>query len=397
MKTDNAPQNTQAALRKAAILVSALDTRGADTLLSRMGSEQAARVRSAVMQLGDVNRNEQRQVLDEFMLAGNASPRNDDPGIELDDSLTQKLASSEQEYRAAASTEPAEADAVPFRFLHETTADSLAKHLQGEHPQLVAVVVAHLPPKRAADLVQRLAPPVQANVLRRVAELDTTDPQVLQDVEYELKLLLSDDLRAARNRSAGLTAVTSIINAAGAERAELLNNVTRHDQLLAVQLGEMARNRLDKKQAAAAPDSKQAPPNSPQPQATVTAGVSEARQDNAIPETDPAQKPTHEPPAIAFEALLRLDDQSLANLIREADPQVILLALVGADPRLLDRIRRQLAPREARLLRRKLEETGPLRLADIERAQQQVAHTAAELAATGQLRLPQPKRFAVAA
>ena len=395
MNTNNSPQNSHDALRKAAILVSALDTRNADALLSKMGPEQAARVRSAAMQLGDVDSDEQRLVLDEFMRAGSTPPRNNDPGIELDDSLAQKIASHQPDHQASETTESSEA--VPFRFLHETTADSLAKHLGGEHPQLIAVVVAHLPAKRAADLVKRLPPRLQANVLRRVAELDTADPQVLLDVERELELLLSDELRAARNRSAGLTAVTAILNAAGIDRTDLLVNLTRHDQLLAVQLGEAAHDRAEKKRPLATANPTQVRHDSAPPQTTVTKSATEPRQVDVSQETRPLGRSVDELPLVTFEALVELDDQSLAKLIRETDPQVILLALIGADPKLLDRILGQLAPREAKLLRRRLQQTGPLRLSDVAQAQQQVAHTAAELAAQGQLRLPEAKRFVMAA
>ena len=395
MNTNNSPQNSHDPLRKAAILVSALDTRNADALLSKMGPEQAARVRSAAMQLGDVDSDEQRLVLDEFMRAGNTPPRNNDPGIELDDSLAQKIASHQTDHQASETTESSEA--VPFRFLHETTADSLAKHLGGEHPQLIAVVVAHLPAKRAADLVKRLSPRLQANVLRRVAELDTADPQVLLDVERELELLLSDELRAARNLSAGLTAVTAILNAAGIDRTDLLVNLTRHDQLLAVQLGKAAHDRADKKRPLATANPTQVRHDSAPPQTTLTKSTTEPRQVDVSQETRPLGRSVDKLPLVKFEALIELDDQSLAKLIRETDPQVILLALIGADPKLLDRILGQLAPREAKLLRRRLQQTGPLRLSDVAQAQQQVAHTAAELAAQGQLHLPEPKRFVMAA
>ena len=397
MNSNTTSQQTRDALRKAAVLVSTLDTHTADALLSKMGPEQAARVRSAAMQLGDVDANEQRLVLDEFMRAGNGPPHNKDPGIELDDSLAQKIATRQSNHPRHEAAEATEPEAVPFRFLHETTADSLAKHLGGEHPQLIAVVAFHLPPKRAADLVMRLPAGQQANVLRRVAELDSADPQVLLDVERELKLLLSDDIRAARNRSAGLTAVTSILNAAGTDRAELLKNVVRHDQLLAAELGEAAHNRTENKRSVATATPKSEPGNSTPLPSTVATPVTEPTPVDVDQKTGVASKVTDELPPVTFETLLELDDPSLAVLIRAANPQVILLALVGADPKLLDRILRQLAPREARLLRRKLERTGPLRLTDVARAQQQVARTAAELAAQGQLSLPAPKRFAIAA
>ena len=85
--------SSQASMRKAAILVSALDHRTADALLDRMPADDAARVRNAVLDLGDVSDDEQRAVLAEFLQAGGPAGRGDE-GVELDESLARKLAAA---------------------------------------------------------------------------------------------------------------------------------------------------------------------------------------------------------------------------------------------------------------------------------------------------------------
>ena len=100
---------------------------------------------------------------------------------------------------------------------------------------------------------------------------------------------------------------------------------------------------------------------------------------------------------MAFDELVRLDDPSLASLLQAADPEVTLIALSGASEALFERVSRQLSRREVRMLRSRMESLGPLRLADIEHAQQRLAQLAVRLAGQGLIRLPPARRFAVAA
>src|SRR5262245_28318077 len=102
-------------------------------------------------------------------------------------------------------------------------------------------------------------------------------------------------------------------------------------------------------------------------------------------------------PVLRFPDLAVLDDASLRAVFAAAEPAAILLALTGADERLLSRVLRQLPARDAAVLRQRLENPGPVRLREIDEAQQQLAAIASELAQQGAIRLPASKRFAAAA
>ena len=400
------PRSTpsKASLRKAAILVSTLDRAAADALLDKMGPSQAELVRNAIRDLGDISPAEQSRVVSEFIQAGGLASLRTDEGIELDDSLARRLRTSAARGEAAGNHGTAEADPPPFRFLHEANADALARHLEREHPQIVAVVVAHLPPKQAAELVKRLPDRLQAEVLRRVAEMDAADPAVVRELERQLELLFSDEIRAARNRRAGLAAVAAILVAAGRDRDEIMKHVSQHDRDLGSLLlanprhGEEASDgRLPQHPGAArvspAPAGCTAAGRAelPQPQETRRRGPRDDRPPSAL-----APGPAAEPQEIAFDDLAQLDDGGLATVLRAADPQVILLALAGANEALVQRILRQLPAREARSLQRRLRDLGPLRLADVEHAQRCIGQLAAQLATRGLIQLRDGGRFAVA-
>src|SRR5689334_672743 len=133
-------------LRKAAILVTALDSAAADQLLEQMGEQQAARVRSAVMELPDVDPAEQELVLAEFFGKPSATSESDN-GVELELSATQRIATSPR-----LDDRPANS----FDFLQHASGQELARKLAHEHPQLIAVVVANLTAEKAAELLERL-------------------------------------------------------------------------------------------------------------------------------------------------------------------------------------------------------------------------------------------------
>jgi hypothetical protein len=374
-----------------------------------------------MVELDDVPAAEQDAVLREFMMAGGSAGNDALDGIVLDPSLAIKLQSpggysehpSERNgrgvpsgsHRHPLSESESHPRPQPFQFLHAATAALLARHLERQHPQVIAVVTAHLPPQQAADVLRQFQPRLQAEVLRRVAQLDLADPEALRDIERELESLLHDELRLARNRQSGLTAISTILNAAGADRNQLLVNLSRHDYDLVTQLTagktpqqrEATRNSAADRSAAtdevvSAVAKWQRPAAPPEP-----LGERAVRPSAAPPSRAERHAADASPPDVPFEELAQLADEDWAVLIRAADPGIVLLALTGASEQLLLRITQQLSRRESQALHSRLGQTGPLRLSDIERAQLHIARLASRLAARGDIRLPERRRFAAAA
>lgn len=369
------------ALRKAAILISSLDARSADALLDQMGEAQARRVRDAVLELGDIPPHEQEAVIAEFL--GNDSPAATatfDDGVELAGSLA-TLPPLAKQQPAAASPPAAEPPRKPFSFLHDADCHTIARHLQREHPQTIAVVLAHLPPAKAASLVAHFSAELQAEVLERVATIEEMDSEVVREVEHGLEVVLAKELQRTRRRGSGVATLEAILNAAGEAREQLVQNVARRDQQLAEQVAPAVVRKAAAPLAPTMPRRRLETPESPAERL-----VKSNRQEAPIT-----------PPAIEFAQLAQLDDRAWARLLRAADVQVSLLALAGATPELVDRLLSQLPPGDARALQRKMEQLGAVRLRDIERAQEHLARIATQLAARGEIRLPRLRPFATAA
>ena len=398
---------TSLALRKAAILISTLDSASAEALLDKMPDETAEVVRLMVVELDDVPAAEQEAVIMEFMSANGTEIENPFAGVELDPSLASKLRSPDG--YADSSPEPAASSPPPFEFLRHATAGVLARHLERQHPQVIAVVTAHLPPRQAAEVIKKFPPKLQTDVLRRVAELDLADQEALRDIERELEMLLSDDLRATRNRNSGLATVSTILNAAGAYRKEMLHNLAEHERELATELtGVQPRDPSPRCKSNTTPI--QGRTNStlgvqkrvePKPKSIHAEDAGRSQDVEPISESSlfSMEVPRKETVTreIEFEELALLSDDDWAILIRATEPNVVLLALTGASEQLLRRITQQLSKREAQVLRTRLQQTGPLRLSDIEHAQRNLATLASRLAARGEITLPERRAFAAAA
>jgi flagellar motor switch protein FliG len=261
---------------------------------------------------------------------------NEPAGIELDETLAHRIS-----FRTIhVDDEPAAqsaAETAPFRFLHEADSPKLARILQTERPQTIALIISHLPRHRAGEMLESLPEELQVDIVRRLVDLDDTNPDILRDVERGLESRLSEQVRTQRRQTAGLAAVAEILDAADRlVGIRILNNLANHDRQLAARLGHQ---RLE------------------------------------------------------FDDLARLDDYSLATVFQAAGAELSLVALTGSTPRLIERVLRRLSPTEAASLRDQLNHPQPVRLRDVEQAREEVAQLARNLAVEGRIDLPETTKY----
>jgi flagellar motor switch protein FliG len=352
-------------LRKIALVLAGLETDLADELLEQLPPEQAAAVRERLMELSEVDAAEQTQAIAEF-LARQPERAKHRGGVELDADLAARLecdgdpaALSDPAERPSASRTPAprgparevaarsaaarRADEQdrgwpPFGFLQQAPIAEMVPLLRGEHPQTIAQVAAHLTPERAAELLAELSPALQADVIRRLVDLDDAHPEILRELETGLRAELGRHARRNR-RKAGISALTAILQAASRQQeSELLASLSHHEPELADRLGSAE---------------------------------------------------------LTFQELTQLDQATIARVLSAADPTVVVLALASADYEFVERILHALPQGQTRSLERTLKHLGPTRLRDMEEAQALLVETALRLEALGQIRLPRRARMSV--
>ncbi len=289
-------------------------------------------------------------MIDEFFRIGPMVPEQQPPGLDLEQYLSQRIALPADEYVSNNSLNPpvadrefeyqcpkvhqvAEAVRAPFHFLQQTAPESLVPLLEREHPQAIALVLAHLPPERAGHVLARLPATLQTDVVRRLVDLEETDPNVVREVEQAVEAWLRKR-QPIRRRVAGEAAVSAILNSADTSaRRQILNNLAAHDRPLAHRF------------------------TPPQPA----------------------------PKRFSFKQLCNLPVESLAAVVRLSDCRTTTRALAGTNSEIVEELFNRLTSDDAEQLTNSLEHLGPLRLADIDRAQDELAQIASHLHAEGRL------------
>lgn len=310
-------------MRKAAILVSSLTPQEADRLLDQFSAEEARQLRQLMVDMGPVDALEERRVLEEFFRRDPLTPEPQPAGLELSDRLARRVVDHD---------EPAPGAVFhPFRFLHDAEADKLARALTSERPQTIALVLSHLPPEQAGAVLVRMDSAAQIEVIRRLVDLEETEPEILQEVERALQTRLAEQVHMQRRRVAGLRAVAGILRASPQMvGTQIIRNLAHRDPGLAEKLG---------------------------------------------------------PKPIRFDDLETADNRTWAQIVAAAEPDLLGVALLGASPALIARVLWQLDPLEADRVRMHLEHPGPTRLRDVEEARRQIAQLARELAIEGRVEL----------
>ncbi|MCG8449917.1 MAG: hypothetical protein MI725_10100 [Pirellulales bacterium] len=235
-------------------------------------------------------------------------------------------------------------------------------------------MLSRLEHDRAVQVLSRLSTELQAEVLSRLAVLDTTDPQSLHVVESQLAQWIDAQQQQQDRMAAGVNLVQSILSNAP-KRKTVLEKINRHNPELAVCLQLDS----DSDKNLSAETVQEAPPkssdfynyNSPSTPRRIFSG--------GLHDTPSAAEP---PSANPLAILEQADDEALRAAMSQADQRVISLALVGASEALLKRILSGLPRRQAKQFRKQLRSIGPARLSEMVAAQQ-------ELVRHVQLSLPQ--------
>ena len=394
-------------LRRAAILIASLDTESADALLDEMSADQATLIRNAVMHLDEIDVVEQQEVIREFVGKKPQTRAFHVDGVEILPDLARKF-SGTTDPRAAEpppsdgrreqgdesgqlGTTSKQPDTRPFAFLESVAPGELAEVLSGEHPQTAAIVVAHLTPARAAEVLGHLPREQQADALMRIARLSAPHPDIIYDLEHEMQGMLLERGLSPQVESDGLATVAAILqNASGHAREDLVADIAQQDALLANRLVSISRGQRRHEAAQQ---------SNPASAAQFGRGTSDRQltRDASIHQNHPRESRESAQPRLIFSDLERMDDAALAQILKRCSSNAMLLAMVDASPQLRQRIVALLPPQQGAELEHTIQHIGPLRLADVQRAQEQLIGIAQQLADEGRLTSPELQRLSVAA
>ncbi|GHV94117.1 flagellar motor switch protein FliG [Spirochaetia bacterium] len=217
----------------------------------------------------------------------------------------------------------------PFDFIRRTDPAHLLNFIQQEHPQTIALILAYLEPNKASIILQNLPHELQSDVARRIATMDRTSPEVLREVERVLEKKLSTLSSEDYTTAGGVENIVEILNLVDrASEKQIIEQLEDEDP----ELAEEIKKRM-----------------------------------------------------FVFEDIVMLDDRAIQKVMREVDSQELAKALKSVDTEVQDKIFRNMSKRAASMLKEDMEYMGPVRLKDVEEAQQKIVSIIRHLEDTGEI------------
>ncbi|MEX2559801.1 MAG: hypothetical protein WD403_07790 [Pirellulales bacterium] len=201
-------------LRKAAVLLASLPKEESAQLMAKLSPKQVELVSIETAAIGTLSSDEQESAIKEFAEAAPRSLGNGSAGL-----VQQQI-------------EP-----IPFDFLREVDSQNLLPFILDEHPQTIALILSHLQPAQAADILSSLPSDRQPAVIRRIAGMGRINREIIHEVETGLERRLSSMMSQQFDTAGGVERVADILNATdSATERRLLENLAREDPDLVEEL-----------------------------------------------------------------------------------------------------------------------------------------------------------------
>ncbi len=322
--------------QKAAILLVQLGRERSALVLKSMRESEVEEILAEIARLNGVDTEVVDAVMEEFQELATARRYYGKGGIDF---AREVLEASMGPEKAAELLRRMEASLVemPFEFLRRADARQVLSFLQDEHPQTVALVLAHMRAEQAAVVLSGMPDDLQADVAHRVAVMENTSPEVVRQVEAILERKLSSVLQSTDFQVAGgLQPLIDIINHSDrATERLILEGLERRDPVLA----EEVRSQM-----------------------------------------------------FMFEDIVTLDDRSVQLVLRQVDSKELATALKGVNKDVREKIMSNISERAATNLADEIELLGPVRLTTVEEAQATVISTIRSLEESGQIILTRGDR-----
>ena len=302
---------------KAAVLFIALGPEYSAKLFQHLDDDEIERITLEIANHKKVSAEVKSKVVSEFYQMAMASDYISTGGLEYAQNVLEKALGSEKAMEIL-NRLTTSLQVRPFDFLRKTDPSQLMNFINNEHPQTIALIMAYLDPEQAATLLGSLPPEAQADVARRIAQMDRTSPDIVREVERVLERKLSSLVTQDFTTAGGVKAIV-----------EVLNRVDRTTEKSIIETLEV---------------------------------------DN--PELAEEIKRL----MFVFEDIVQLDDRSLQMVLREVDTKDLSLALKATPAEVADKVYRNMSKRAADMLREEIEFMGPVKIRDVEEAQQKVVN-----------------------
>jgi flagellar motor switch protein FliG len=316
--------------QKCAILMLLLGEEEASEILKNLSPREVQQLGTAMYSVADVNQDTVNMVLDEFLAIIKAQTS---IGLGADTYIRRVLIKALGEDKAGSvltRITPSQTG-KNIEILQWMDARSIAEMISGEHPQIIGIIVAHLEYAVAADVLVLLPEDIQAEVIQRIATLDSVQPEAIAQLERVMQLQFKANTSLRASKIGGVKAAEKIMNfTKTAMEQRIMGKLAKADKNVMTQI-------LDN--------------------------------------------------MFMFENLIAVDDKSMGTLLRSVEPNTLAIALKGADERLRDKIFGAMSSRAAASLKDEMDSKGPMRVSEVQEAQKQIIAVARQLSDAGTIML----------
>ncbi len=314
-------------VRKAAVLLLSLPAEEAAQVMSKLTSRQVEAVSVEIARIEHVSIEEQAAAIGQFAQASPGAVTVEGGGLNRVRELIQKALGDKA--GELIDNVRQQIEAVPFGFLSKVDSQNLLTFIIDEHPQTIALVLSYLPPTMAAEVIAGLPAERGQTVIRRIATMGRTSPEIIAEVEQGLRNRMRTALSQHFQNAGGVQAVAEILNVAdrATERA-VMETLNESDP----ELAEEIRRRM-----------------------------------------------------FVFEDLAKLSNKDVQNLLKNVETNQWAMALKGASEELKQIVLGNMSSRAAELLKEEIEYLGAVRVSEVESVQQQIVDVIRRLEDAGEI------------
>jgi flagellar motor switch protein FliG len=216
-----------------------------------------------------------------------------------------------------------------FQKIRRLDSRTVANFIRNEHPQTIAIILAHLDTSQTADIMEELPAPLQADVIHRIAELENIPPGIVEEIDQALQEEISMIKSFEGQQKGGIRLVAEILNQMDSSmEGTILKNIEEQKQGLAEEIRKLM---------------------------------------------------------FVFEDLSQVDDHSIMAILKEVNNENLMMAMKTASEELKEKLFKNMSERAAQMMKEDLEVMGPARLKDVEAAQQAILKVAKKLEGEGKI------------
>lgn len=315
-------------LAKVAVLLLAVGPEMAGMLLKQMNRDTVEDLTRELASLGPVPAEVRDKILEEFYNIALAKQYVAEGGLSYARAVLEKAIPKDDAHRIMQQIEH-QVHQQPFSFLQKAETHNLLTFMQDEHPQTIALILAHLPSSKGSEILAGLPPAKQIEVVARVANMEQTNPEVIREVEQGLAQRLSGIVSQRFQKVGGVEAVAEMLNLADRSTEKgILEALGTEDPELVEQIRRLM---------------------------------------------------------FVFEDILLVNDKGIQAVLKEIDHDELALALKTASPEMKEKIFKNMSERAAQLIKEEMEYMGPVRVSDVEAAQQRIVDVVRKLEDAGEI------------